>query len=116
MICLIFSSCKKENDSTPIPTSQFTARVAGNNWVASNVRASIYNGTIVVIGESSDGTVITLSLNGDTAGTYPLGPSTASIGTYSLGSGKGFSTAGGPNGKGEIIIVSINIRARCSYI
>ncbi|HAW51089.1 MAG TPA: hypothetical protein DCX54_01995 [Flavobacteriales bacterium] len=107
-ICLIFSSCKKDNEVQVSPTSQFTARVGGSYWAASNIQASVYNGSIVLIGESVDGTVITLSLNGDTVGVYSLDATTSSVGTYSLGSGKGFSTAGGPDAKGEITIESIN--------
>ena len=108
LFCLIFSSCKKDKEEQVAPTSQFTAKIGGSNWTANEIRASIYNGVIVIIGESIDGTAITLSLNGDTTGIYSLGPSFASIGTYSLGSGKGFSTAGGPDAKGEISIESIN--------
>lgn len=107
-VCLIFTSCKKEDEEIVTPISQFNAKVGGSNWTASEIQASLYNGTIVVIGEAVDGTVITLSLNGDSTGLYPLSSVTASTGTYFLGSGKGFSTAGGPDGKGEVLIETIN--------
>lgn len=110
-VCLVLFSCKKNEEEITSPTSQFTAKVGSAIWTASDTKASIYNGTIVVIGEAIDGTSLTINLNGDSTGIYGLSPSSASTGTYSLGSGKGFSTAGGPDGAGQVLIESINSAA-----
>ena len=109
---LSIQSCKKDEEMPAAVKDKFTARIDALSWSANSYQASIYNGSIVVIGESSDGTTITISIDGDTAGLYGMSSSTGSTAILSLPSGKGFSTAASPDAGGQILIESINAGTR----
>lgn len=104
-----FYSCKKE-DSSPVSKSGYTAKVDGNFWRAAKINASIFNGTIVVIAQASNGMSITFSLNGDSTGLYPLNENTNSSASFSLKdiNSKNFTSGGSPDAGGQILIESIS--------
>jgi len=105
---IIFFGCKKDEE-TIVSSSAYTAKVDGIKWNATNIKASVFNGTIVVIGEASDGSSITFSLNGDSIGLYPLNENTNSSGSYKvLGESKAFTTGGNSTAGGQILIESIS--------
>ena len=80
-------SCRKEysvENGSGLP-ADFTAQINGVTWDAadSSQFASIANGVITVVGTSSDGRQLTLSLNDTIVGTYTLNQQTTSVATFS---------------------------------
>ncbi len=106
--CLFLFSCSKTEDEIVKSTREFSAKIDGKSWSSSQTQASIYNGSITIVGEAIDGSIITISLNGDSVGVYGMDQSSPSTCIYSSGSGKGFTTAGGASGDGQVLIEEIN--------
>jgi hypothetical protein len=111
IFAIVFSGCKKDEE-TIVSSSGYTAKVDGINWKASHITASIYNGTIVVVGEASDGSAITFSLNGDSLGLYPLNENTNSSGSYTFQGSKSFTSGGSSVAGGQVLIESISASDR----
>lgn len=108
-ILLMVTSCSKEEDPEPEPSASMTAKVDGTNWNASSIEASVVNGFVTLIGKSGDQRVISLSLAGDSAGTYNLDNTTASSGNFaSSGTASFFSSGASNQSGGEAKISSIN--------
>lgn len=107
VLTLIFIGCKKDEEEL-ISSSGYTAKIDEINWKASHIKASIFNGTIVVTGESSDGSEITFSLNGDSVGLYPLNENTNSSAVYSIPGGKSYTSGGSEIAGGQILIEAIS--------
>ncbi len=110
-LIIFFSSCQKDEEAV-VSNRGFKAEVDGAKWKARDVQASIYNGTIVVIGEASDGSQIIISLSGDTVGTYDVNEETTSSATYWFVGGKGFTSGGNSNAGGQVVIEEISKRDR----
>lgn len=107
---LLLYSCKKEEDSVT-STSGYTAKIDGKAWKASSIQASVYNGTIVVIARSSDGTIITFSLNGDSVAVYPVNESSNSSASFDLSSSStnSFTSGGNSSAGGTVLIEDISM-------
>ena len=80
-------SCRKEysiENGSGLP-ADFTAQVNGVTWDAadSSQYATILQGTITVVGTSSDGRQLSISLNDTVVGSYILNQQTTSVATFS---------------------------------
>ena len=104
---IVFFGCKKDEEVV-VSSSGYTAKVDGINWRATHIKASIFNGTIVIEGESSDGSIITFSLNGDSVGLYPLNENTNSSAAYSIPGGKNYTSGGSSVAGGQVLIEAIS--------
>jgi Family of unknown function (DUF6252) len=80
-------SCRKEYsiENGSGLQADFTAQVNGVTWDAadSSQYATILQGTITVVGTSSDGRQLTISLNDTIVGAYTLNQQTTSVATFS---------------------------------
>ena len=110
----ILSSCKKKEEEQP-PTNNPTTNTSsalmkatkdGSAWQATTVGATIMNGKIVVTGMTSTDT-LTLSLEGDTVGTYGCYSSSLSAAAYGNGGTYDLITNQSQTG-GQVIVTEIN--------
>ena len=107
LIGLVLYACKKDEEEV-VSKKGYTAKVDGEDWKAKTTTASIYNGTIVVIGEASDGTQIIFSLSGDSVGNYGIDENTSSSASFRLEDGKNFTSGGNSMAGGQILIEKIS--------
>lgn len=108
VLSAFLSACKKEEDS-PVSTSGFTARIDGEFWRSASTQISIAQGGIVITGESSDGSKMTINLDGDTAGTYILDENSGSGASYVLRTGgQAFNTGANASAGGTLIVENIS--------
>lgn len=106
---LILASCSKEEDDA-VSSNGYTAKIDNKFWRSKTTQASIFNGTIVVVGQASDGSRITFSLSGDTVGTYVVDDESSSSVSYIVGpGGKNFTSGGNSAAGGEVVIESISL-------
>jgi len=69
IVSMPLTSCKKDNSSTP---TKMSATVSGKAWDTSIRVATLQNSIFVVTGTSLSGEVITITIKGETIGTYNL--------------------------------------------
>lgn len=86
LICglgLATMGCNNNDDDDSQPQGSMTANVDGSPWSATEVGAVIQGGIINVTGKATDGTVITMTLDGETEGVYALLETSMSAGVFS---------------------------------
>lgn len=78
---LVLVGCNDDDNAQPQGT--MTANVDGSPWTATEVGAVMQGGLTNITGKATDGTIITLTLDGQTEGTYPLLQNSLSAGVFS---------------------------------
>lgn len=84
VLAFAISSCNNDDDGSQ-PDGSMTAKVDGDAWSASQVTSLIQNGYTNITGIAADGTTITMTLTGQTEGTYELLQTSTNVGVYNTG-------------------------------
>ena len=76
-VMLILPSCK--DDDTILPIGSLTATIGGNSWKALTRLTVLESGNFVITGTAADGSILAITILGETAGTYSFDISLTNI-------------------------------------
>ncbi len=113
-LSVLLMSCTKEEEVEYAKGKSMTAKLDGNLWRALKPTGSSSNGMYIISGKSKVGHTITLALSGVYEGEFSLSPISSSYAEYIPADEDEakYTTLGGENSSGKIIITKIDRNAR----
>ena len=106
----LLNACNKDSNSTK-NTGTITCKIDGVDWSASGDLAAItvQQGITNITGKAADGTIVTISIQGEGVGTFALAEGGDHAGIYSKGDGSAsFSSNQGSDATAKCIISKVN--------